>query len=378
MNPTRLDTLCVHAARAPDPGYGAIAPPIHLTTTFQREGDGRYAHGFIYGRTDNPTRRDLEGAIAPLEGGAECVSFASGTAASLAVFSTLEPGDHVLAGFDSYHGTLKQLAHICARWGLEHTRVDTADLDAVRAAFTPRTRLVWVESPSNPQLRISDLAALAELAHAHGARLAVDNTFATPVLQRPIALGADLVMHSTTKYFGGHSDVTGGAVVVRERDGVLERLRAFQQDGGGVPSPFDCWLIRRSLATLALRVRRQSDNGLAVARALAAEDAISQVFYPGLPTHPNHAVAARQMSGFGAMVSIRVRGGEAAALAITARTRLFTRATSLGGVESLIEHRASVEGPDTPTPRDLLRLSVGIEDPDELVADLRQAVRGSG
>jgi cystathionine gamma-synthase len=376
MTTMKLDTLAVHAARHPDAATGAVAPPIHLATTFLREPDGTFAHGWIYGRTDNPTRRGLELAIAPLEAGSDCVAFGSGSAASLAVFSTLSAGDHVLVGYDSYHGTLAQLDGIVARWGVTHEKVDTADLDALRTRFTPRTRLVWVESPSNPQLRISDIAALAELAHAHDARLAVDNTFATPVLQLPLMLGADFAMHSTTKYFGGHSDVTGGAVIVREAGPAQERIRAFQQQGGGVPSPFDCWLIRRSLATLPLRVRRQAANAHAVAEALLGEADVAQVYYPGLAQHPNHALAARQMSGFGAMVSIRVRGGEQAAMRVAARTRLFTRATSLGGVESLIEHRASVEGPNTPTPRDLLRLSIGIEDPGDLVADLRQALVG--
>jgi cystathionine gamma-synthase len=376
MTTMKLDTLAVHAARHPDAATGAVAQPLHLTTTFLREPDGSYANGWIYGRTDNPTRRDLELAIAPLEAGSDCVAFASGSAASLAVFSTLEAGDHVLVGFDSYHGTLAQLATIVARWGVTHEKVDAADLDGLRAKFTPRTRLVWMESPSNPQLRISDIAALAELAHAHGARLAIDNTFATPVLQLPLMLGADFAMHSTTKYFGGHSDVTGGAIVVREAGPALDRIRAFQQQGGGVPSPFDCWLIRRSLATLPLRVRRASANAHAVAEALLGEANVAHVYYPGLTQHPQHALAARQMSGFGGMVSIRVRGGEEAAVRVAARTRLFTRATSLGGVESLIEHRASVEGPQTPTPRDLLRLSIGIEDPVDLIADLRQALLG--
>ncbi|MCZ8130998.1 MAG: aminotransferase class I/II-fold pyridoxal phosphate-dependent enzyme [Steroidobacteraceae bacterium] len=374
MDTLRLETLAIHAARSPDAATGAVAQPIHLSTTFQRNPDGSYPHGWSYARADNPTRRELERAIAPLEGGQDCVSFGSGTAASLAVFATLEPGDHVLVGHDCYHGTLKQLANVVARWGVTHARVDMADLDAVRRALTPRTRLLWVESPSNPMLRLADLGALAEIAHENGARLAADNTFATPVLQRPLALGADYVMHSTTKYFGGHSDVTGGAVIVREAGPALDRVRLFQQEGGGVPAPFDCWLIRRSLATLPLRVRQQSANAHALAEALAAEPNVAQVYYPGLATHPNHALAARQMSAFGAMLSIRVRGGEPAALAVAARTRLFTRATSLGGVESLVEHRASVEGPDTPTPRDLLRLSVGLEHVDDLLADLRQAL----
>ena len=367
----------MHAARAPDPATGAIAQPIHLTTTFLREPDGSYPHGWIYGRTENPTRRELELAIAPLEGGADCVAFGSGAAATLGVFGTLRSGDHVLVGYDCYHGTLKQLANVVGRWGVTHARVDMADLDAVRRATTPNTRLLWVESPSNPLLRIVDLAALATLAREHGARLAVDNTFATPVLQRPLALGADYAMHSTTKYFGGHSDVTGGAVVVREPGEPLELVRRFQQEGGGVPSPFDCWLVRRSLATLPLRVRQQCANAQALAQALCAEPAVAQVYYPGLPSHPGHALAARQMSAFGAMLSIRVRGGEPGAMAVAARTRLFTRATSLGAVESLIEHRASVEGPDTPTPRDLLRLSVGLEHVDDLLADLRQALAGA-
>jgi cystathionine gamma-synthase len=369
-----LDTLAVHASRSPDATTGAVTPPIHLSTTFEREADGSFRAGYIYGRTDNPTRRDLERAIAPLEGGHDCVAFGSGTAASLAVFGALDAGDHVLVGFDSYHGTLKQLGGIVGRGGVTHEKVDMADLDAVRGAWRPATKLVWVESPSNPQLRISDLAALAELAHSRGAQLVVDNTFATPVLQQPLALGADVVMHSTTKYFGGHSDVTGGAVVVREAGPVLDRVRAFQNEGGGVPSPFDCWLIRRSIATLPLRVRRQSSTALAVAEALAREPAVAQVYYPGLKTHTNHALAARQMSGFGAMISIRVHGGEPAAMRVAARVQLFTRATSLGGVESLIEHRASVEGPNTPTPRDLLRISIGLEDPQDLIADLRQAL----
>jgi cystathionine gamma-synthase len=383
MTTMKLDTLAVHAARHADGATGAVTPPIHLATTFVREPDGSYAHGWIYGRTDNPTRRELELAIAPLEAGSDCVAFGSGSAASLAVFSTLEAGDHVLVGYDSYHGTLTQLAGIVARWGITHEKVDTTDLDALRTRFTPRTRLVWVESPSNPQLRISDLAALAELAHAHGARLAVDNTFATPVLQLPLMLGADVCVHSTTKYFGGHSDVTGGAVVVREAGPAHERIRAFQQQGGGVPSPFDCWLIRRSLATLPLRVRRQAANAQAVAEALLGEANVAKVYYPGLAQHPNHALAARQMSGFGAIVSIGVRGGEDSAMRVAARTRLFTRATSLGGVESLIEHPARMTHASTAdapfaAPPELVRLSVGIEAVDDLVADLEAALVGAG
>ncbi len=368
------ETLAIHAAHEPDAATGAVAPPIHLSTTFERAPDGDYPLGFSYGRAGNPTRRALEGAITALEGGAEAMCFASGSAASMAVFSLLAPGEHVIAPRDGYHGTLMQLRRLVAASGVAVSFVDSWTDGAIEAAWTPATRLVWIETPSNPRLWVTDIAAAAALARSRGALLACDNTFATPVFQLPLSLGADLVMHSTTKYLAGHSDVTGGAVVAKEPGVVLDRLRAYQAAAGAVPSPFDCWLIRRSMMTLYHRVRAQARSALAVARFLEAHPRVERVYYPGLPSHPGHAVALRQMSGFGAMVSFDVPGDAAAALAVAARTRLFTRATSLGGVESLIEHRASVEGPETTTPPNLLRLSIGLEHTDDLIADLAEAL----
>ena len=373
----KFETLAIHAGRAPDPATGAVREPIHLSTTFERDPDGAYPRGYFYGRSGNPNRAALEQAIAALEGGNEAVAFASGAAATLAVFSQAAGGSRIVCSADCYHGTARQLREILPRWGASVEFVDTTDLAAVERALEPGAALLWVETPSNPLLRVSDLGALAGLARAHGTLLGCDNTFASPVLQQPLALGADLVMHSTTKFLGGHSDVLGGVVVVREAGAVLERLREFQGVGGGVPAPFDCWLLLRSLATLPLRVRAQSAGALAVARFLEAHPRVERVHYPGLPSHPGHALAARQMcGGFGAVVSVQVRGGAAEALAVAARARLFTRATSLGGVESLIEHRASMEGPLTQTPANLLRLAVGLEHPDDLLADLDQSLGG--
>jgi cystathionine gamma-synthase len=372
----KFDTLAVHAARSPDPSTGAVATPLVMSTTFERAADGSYPQTHYYGRSGNPNREQLEQALAALEGGAGACAFASGLQAVLAVFMALRAGDHVLVSHDCYWGTRKQLRTLLAPLGITHTEVDTTNLAAVAAAFTPSTRLLWAETPSNPLLRVSDIAALAELAHQHGAALAVDNTFATPVLQRPLELGADLVMHSTTKYVGGHSDLTGGLVVTREVGALLTAVRAFQCDGGGVPSPFDCWLLRRSLMSLPLRVRAQSATALAVAEFLSTQPNVSAVHYPGLAQHPQRALAARQMSGFGAMLSFEVAGGAAAAMAVAARVQVFTRATSLGGVESLIEHRASMEGPGTQTPAGLLRVSIGLEDVSDLQADLAAALQG--
>ncbi len=372
----KFDTLAVHAARSPDPSTGAVATPLVMSTTFERAADGSYPQTHYYGRSGNPNREQLEQALAALEDGAGACAFASGLQAVLAVFMALRTGDHVLVSHDCYWGTRKQLRTLLAPLGITHTEVDTTNLAAVAAAFTPSTRLLWAETPSNPLLRVSDIAALSELAHQHGAALAVDNTFATPVLQRPLELGADLVMHSTTKYVGGHSDLTGGLVVTREVGALLTAVRAFQCDGGGVPSPFDCWLLRRSLMSLPLRVRAQSATALAVAEFLSTQPNVSAVHYPGLAQHPQRALAARQMSGFGAMLSFEVAGGAAAAMAVAARVQVFTRATSLGGVESLIEHRASMEGPGTQTPAGLLRVSIGLEDVSDLQADLAAALQG--
>jgi cystathionine gamma-synthase len=371
----KLETLAIHAGRAPDPATGAVAPSPILSTTFARDEHGEYPHGHIYTRASNPGRAALEVLLAALEGGAAAAAFGSGSAASLAVFQSLSPGDHVIAPDDVYHGTRTQLRELLARWGLIHSLVDLTDLDAVRAAITPATRLIWAETPSNPLLKISDIAGLATIADAAGAALVVDSTFATPVIQQPLALGADLVMHSTTKYLGGHSDVLGGAVITRDADHPLfARVRDLQAKGGSVPSPFDCWLLQRSIATLPLRVRAQSANAQAIANFLASHPQVDAVHYPGLPGHAGHALACRQMRGFGAMLSFQVQGGREAALAVTSRVAVFTRATSLGGVESLIEHRASVEGPHSTTPQNLLRVSVGLEHVDDLIADLEQAL----
>jgi cystathionine gamma-synthase len=371
----KLETLAIHAGREPDAATGAVREPIHLSTTFERGRDGDYPHGYSYSRSGNPNRAALERAVAALEGGREAVAFASGSAASLAAFTLAGPGGRIVCSSDCYHGTARQLREILPRWGTTADFVDTTDLDAVRRALEPRTTLLWVETPSNPLLRVSDLAGLAALAHGQGALLGCDNTFASPVLQQPFAFGADLVMHSSTKFLGGHSDVLGGIVVTRKDGQALQRLRDFQGTGGGVPAPFDCWLLLRSLATLPLRVRAQAATAAAVARFLHEHPRVERVHYPGLEGHPGHALAARQMrDGFGAVLSVQVPGGAHEALEVVARVRLFTRATSLGGVESLIEHRASMEGPETRTPPNLIRLSIGLEHPSDLIADLDRAL----
>ena len=333
-------------------------------------------HGFLYARSDNPNRRELEIALAALEGGAAALAFASGMAATAAVFQSLAPGDHVVAPLDAYYGTAKLLRDVMAGWGLASTLVGMTDPDAVARAVTPRTRLVWIETPSNPTLAVTDIAQVAAITHAAGARLVCDNTWATPVLQRPLELGADLVMHSTTKYLGGHSDLTGGALVAPAENEWTARLRTLQTLGGAVPSAFDCWLLMRGIRSLPWRMRGHCENAAAVAAFLAAHEAVEVVHYPGLGADPGHAVAARQMHGAGGMVSVQVKGGAPAALEVVRRVRLFTRATSLGGTESLIEHRASVEGPESRTPPGLLRLSIGLEHADDLLEDLDQALRG--
>ena len=372
----RFETLAVHAGRVVEPHSGAVTPSITLATTFERGADGNYPGGHVYTRASNPNRDALEAAFCALEGGLAALAFSSGQAAAAAVFQSLASGDHVILPADLYHGTRYLVRDVLGRWGLTADFVDLRDLPAVKAALRPTTRLLWAETPSNPQLRIADLAALSGIAHGHGALFAVDNTWATPLLQRPLEHGADIVMHSTTKYFGGHSDVLGGALILREAsdDPLVQRLRAIQRLSGGVPSPFDCWLLLRSIPTMPARVRLQSESAGRIATFLAAQPSVQVVNYPGLATHPNHDVATRQMSGFGAMLSFEMLGGEPVAMAVAARVQLITRATSLGGVETLIEHRASVEGPDTPTPRNLLRLSVGLEHVDDLIEDLRAAL----
>lgn len=371
-----IETIAVHAGHEVDPATAAVTPPIHLSTTFEREADGSYRAGYVYTRSANPNRASLERCLAALEGGAAAACFASGSAATLAVLHALEPGAHVVAPNDAYYGTAKLLDELFARWGLATTFVDMTNPDAVMRAMRPETRLVWMETPSNPLLRVVDVATVAAIARTHGARSVVDNTWATPVLQRPLELGADIVMHSTTKYLGGHSDVLGGALVARDDDEVFQRIRAVQTIGGGVPSPFDCWLTLRGIRTLPWRVRAHSDNAMALATWLAEQRGIERVHYPGLPSHEGHDVARRQMSAFGGMLSVQVRGGREEAMAVAGRLEIFTRATSLGGTESLIEHRASVEGPGTRAPDNLLRVAVGLEHVEDLISDFRRALGG--
>jgi cystathionine gamma-synthase len=373
----RIETIAVHAGHRPDSATGAVTPPIHLTTTFARDPEGALPHGFIYARTDNPTRRELETSLAALEGGEVAIAFASGMAATAAVLQSLLPGDHVIAPQDAYYGTAKLLREVMAGWGLESTLVDMTDPHAVAEAVRPETRLVWIETPSNPALAVTDIARIAAIARAARARCVCDNTWATPLLQRPLALGCDGVMHSTTKYLGGHSDLTGGALILPADDEWAARLRTLQQLGGGVPSAFDCWLLMRGIRSVAWRMRGHCDNAARVASFLASHPAVDVVHYPGLASDPGHAVASRQMAGYGGMVSVEVKGGAEAALGVVRRVKLFTAATSLGGTESLIEHRASVEGPESRTPPGLLRLSIGLEHAEDLVGDLDQALRGA-
>jgi len=369
----RIETLAVHAGHAIDAATGAVAAPIHLSTTFERDPEGGYPHGYSYGRSANPTRHALEEGLAALEGGEDAAAFGSGLAACSAVLQALAPGDHVVAPTDVYHGMTKLLREIFIRWGLEVTFVDMTDLDGIREAMRPETKLLWVETPSNPRLKITDIAQVAEIGHAAGAICACDNTWA-PIVQRPLDLGADLVVHATTKYLGGHSDVTGGVVIAKTKTDFFERVREIQTTGGAVPSPFDCWLILRGMRSLPWRMRAHSENAARVAAWLADHPRVEAVHYPGLASHAGHEIAVRQMSAFSGMLSFELRGGREAALGVAAKIEIFTRATSLGGVESLIEHRASIKGEDPRTPQGLLRLSIGLEHPDDLIEDLAQAL----
>ena len=371
----RIETLAVHAGREAELGTRDVTPAIHLSTTFKKADDGSVPGGYLYGRSNNPNRESLERALAALEEGAAALAFSSGSAATLALFQSLRPGDHVIAPVDAYYGTAVLLKKHLNSWGLTSTFVDMRDLAAVGRAITPATRLIWAETPSNPLLTICDIRAIATIAKKCGAMLACDNTWATPLLQHPLKLGADVVMHSTTKYLSGHSDVLGGTLIFRQADAVLEKARSVQRDGGAVPSPFECWLTLRGLQTFPYRVRAHSENAQRIAEFLARQPNIEAVHYPGLPSHPGHKIAAGQMSGFGGMLSIQVKGGQDEAFKLAAAVKLFTHATSLGGTHSLIEHRASVEGPGSHTPANLLRLSVGLEHPDDLIEDLEQALK---
>ncbi|WP_221506031.1 cystathionine gamma-synthase [Streptomyces sp. RK75] len=379
QTPQGFETLAIHAGQAADESTGAVVPPIHQVSTYKQDGVGGLRGGYEYSRSANPTRTALEENLAALEGGRRGLAFASGLAAEDCLLRTLlTPGDHVVIPDDAYGGTFRLFARVAERWGVQWSVADSSDPAAVRAVLRERTKAVWVETPSNPLLGITDIAAVAEVAHGAGARLVVDNTFASPYLQQPLALGADVVVHSTTKYMGGHSDVVGGALVVA--DPALGDELAFHQNAmGGIAGPFDSWLVMRGIKTLGVRMDRHGENAARVVQLLTAHPKVTEVFYPGLPTHPGHEIAAKQMRGFGGMVSFRVEGGEEAAVRVCDRAQLFTLGESLGGVESLIEHpgrmtHASAAGSALEVPADLVRLSVGIESADDLLADLTRAL----
>ncbi len=377
---TELETRIASGLHYADPDTGAVMPPIHTATTYLRDAEYQLTNPDVsYTRDENPTYVLAERMLAELEGGAEALLFASGMSAASAVFRALEPGARVVVPDAMYYGLKHWLEGFCAQWQIERVTYDPRQPETLAAAIQPGTRIVWVETPSNPLWAVTDLAEAATLAHAAGAVLAVDSTVATPVHTQPLALGADIVMHSATKALNGHSDVLAGALVCRERSALWDRIAAERGEGGSVCGPFEAWLLQRGMRTLFLRQRRASASALAVAEALDAHPAVERVYYPGLPGDPGHAIARRQMrDGFGAMLSFTVRGGREAALAVAGRLALFASATSLGGVESLVEHRATIEGPDSPIPANLLRLSVGIEAPQDLVADLVAALDAIG
>ena len=370
----RIETLSVHSGLKVDPTTGAVTPPIYLATSFEREAHGSYRQGYVYSRLGNPNRGGLEQCVSDLEGGEVGAAFSSGSAAMAGVFLALSPNDHVVAPEDVYHGTARLLNDVLAPWGVQTTFVDMTDPTNVQRAVRPNTRIVWIETPSNPLLKITDIAAVSGIAHDAGALCVCDNTLATPVLQRPFDEGADLIVHSATKYLGGHGDALAGVVVGKTEDEFFKKIRVFQTLGGGVASPFTCWLIMRGIRTLPIRMRSHSENAIRVARFLQSHSKVAAVYYPGLESHSGHEIAQRQMSSFGGIASFQLKGDGAEAMAVAGRAELFTRATSLGGVESLIEHRASVEGPGTRVPENLLRLSVGLENPDDLIEDLDQAL----
>jgi cystathionine gamma-synthase len=376
---TGFNTRAIHAGQEPDPATGAVIVPVHLTTTYKQDGVGGLRGGYEYSRSANPTRTALQEALAALEQGTRGMAFASGLAAEDTLLRTVcEPGSHIVLGGDAYGGTFRLISRVASRWGVEHTPADLNDHDALRAVMRPTTRVIWCETPTNPLLNIADIARLAEFAHEHGAILVVDNTFASPYLQQPLSLGADVVVHSTTKYLGGHSDVVGGALITSD-DELGEQLAYHQNAMGAVAGPFDSWLVLRGIKTLGVRMDRHQSNAARIAEFLLGHPDVDTVLYPGLPDHPGHDVAAKQMSGFGGMLSFRLTGGEEQALKVCERAQLFTLAESLGGVESLIEHpgrmtHASAVGSPLEVPADLVRLSVGIEDVDDLLADLGQAL----
>jgi cystathionine gamma-synthase len=369
----RAETIAIHAGNLYDISTQDVTPPINLSTTFLRNESGGYSGGHMYSRVSNPNRSALENILTELEQGADCCAFSSGNTAGMSVFQALKPGSHIIAPDDMYWGFKKQLQTIFADT-LEIDFIDLTDLSLIKQHIKPATAMIWMETPSNPLLKITDIKAVASIAKSAGLILACDSTFASPCLQNPITLGADIVMHSSTKYIGGHSDVLGGALITSAKTEFWDKIRNIQQIGGAVPSPFDCFLLVRSIKTLPYRMRGHSANGMALAKYLEKHPKITTVYYPGLTSHPGHEIARAQMSDFGGMLSVLVAGGAEEARTLVNKVKLFAQATSLGGVESLIEHRASVEGPDTKTPQNLIRISVGLEHIDDLIADFEQAL----
>lgn len=369
----KIETIAIHAGNATDEASGAVIQPIVLSTTFERGADGSYPHGHVYSRASNPNRTLLENVLAKLENGVDAACFSSGNAAGMAVFQSLKPGTHIILPDDMYHGLRNQLKNLFAGI-LEFDFIDVNDGDLLQRHIKPNTGVIWIETPSNPLLKITDIKKVIGIAKKRNIKIVCDNTFATPVFQQPLALGADLVMHSATKYFGGHSDLMGGALITAAKDEWWAKIRQVQEMGGAIPSPMDCYYLARSIKTLPYRMAGHAKNAQLLAEYLEKHPAVERVLYPGLPGHPQHDVAKAQMSGFGGVLSVCFNGGETEARRIVNSLKLFTQATSLGGVESLIEHRASVEGPDTKTPFNLLRISVGLEHIDDLVADMEQAI----
>ncbi len=370
----RIETLAVHAGRAIDPSTGALTAPIYMTTTFERDPDGEYSKGFCYSRTESPNRKQLEACLTELEGGKDALAFSSGLAAVTALMQGLKPGDHVIAPDDVYHGFRKLCEQVFSAVGIQLSFVDMSEPENVAGAVLPGTRLIWAETPSNPRLKITDLAAIGEIARKAGAVSVCDNTFATPVLQQPFDFGIDIVAHSLTKYIAGHCDVLGGALIAKKSVPLFEHARTVQHFGGAVLSPFECWLTLRGIETLPYRVRAQSESAHKLASFLQSHPAVETVYYPGLPNHAGHELAVRQMSSFGGMLSFLVRGSAVEAMNVAASVETFTRATSLGGTHSLIEHRFSIEGPLSTIPPNLLRLSIGLENTQDLIADLVQSL----
>ena len=369
----KIETKAVHAGHLNESSRD-ITPAIHLSTTYEKADDGSLPGGHLYARPSNPNRAALEHALAAMEDGAGALAFSAGSAATLAVLHALAPGDHVLAGTDVFYGTLTLLKNLMSNWGLTYSLVNMQDLKAVEQAITPQTRLIWMETPSNPLLSVSDIAAIVGIAKKRSLLVACDNTVATSMNQRPLQLGVDITMHSVTKYISGHSDVLGGALIFREAGALFEKIGVIQREGGSVPSPFEAWLTLRGMQTFPYRMRAHCENAQRVAEFLSRHARVETVHYPGLPSHPGHKIAAKQMSAFGGLLSIQIKGSQADAFKVCAGVKIFTHATSLGGTHSFIEHRKSVEGVNSRSPENLLRLSVGLEHPDDLIEDLDRAL----